>query len=73
MTALLLNLSYVGTQTRESILRLLLAGARQLGNVVREVSNNIEKNMRGILSNQNVLYLKNHFIIMLKEMEKSLI
>jgi len=34
VTALLLNLSYGGTQTRESILHLLLAGARQLGNVV---------------------------------------
>lgn len=34
MTALLLNLSYGGSQTRESILLLLLAGARQLGNVV---------------------------------------
>jgi E3 ubiquitin-protein ligase HUWE1 len=34
VTALLLNLSYGGTQTRESILLLLLAGARQLGNVV---------------------------------------
>ena len=36
VTALLLNLSYVGTQTRESILHLLLAGARELGNVVRD-------------------------------------
>ena len=35
VTALLLNLSYGGTQTRESILHLLLAGARELGNVVR--------------------------------------
>merc|ERR1719481_2198328 len=34
VTALLLNLSYGGAQTRESILLLLLAGARQLGNVV---------------------------------------
>merc|ERR1719435_918798 len=34
VTALLLNLSYGGTQTRESILHLLLAGARQLGIVV---------------------------------------
>ena len=34
VTALLLNLSYGGTQTRESILHHLLAGARQLGNVV---------------------------------------
>jgi len=34
VTALLLNLSYGGTRTRESILHLLLAGARQLGNVV---------------------------------------
>merc|ERR1740123_2616638 len=34
VTALLLNLSYGGTQTRESILHLLLAGARELGNVV---------------------------------------
>eukprot|EP00092_Neocalanus_flemingeri_P041280 GFUD01044951.1.p1 GENE.GFUD01044951.1~~GFUD01044951.1.p1 ORF type:complete len:4316 (+),score=1501.53 GFUD01044951.1:136-13083(+) len=34
VTALLLNLSYGGSQTRESILHLLLAGARQLGNVV---------------------------------------
>jgi len=34
VTALLLNLSYGGAQTRESILHLLLAGARQLGNVV---------------------------------------
>merc|ERR1712142_35424 len=34
VTAPLLNLSYGGTQTRESILHLLLAGARQLGNVV---------------------------------------
>merc|ERR1719336_891941 len=35
VTALLLNLSYGGTCTRESILHLLLAGARQLGNVVQ--------------------------------------
>ena len=35
VTALLLNLSYGGTTTRESILHLLLAGARQLGNVVQ--------------------------------------
>merc|ERR1719336_1110607 len=35
VTALLLNLSYGGTSTRESILHLLLAGARQLGNVVQ--------------------------------------
>ena len=35
VTALLLNLSYGGSKTRESILHLLLAGARQLGNVVR--------------------------------------
>merc|ERR1719336_144178 len=35
VTALLLNLSYGGAKTRESILHLLLAGARQLGNVVR--------------------------------------
>merc|ERR1719400_2853148 len=35
VTALLLNLSYGGAQTRESILLLLLAGARELGNVVR--------------------------------------
>ena len=34
MTALLLNLSYGGSKTRESILHLLLAGARQLGDVV---------------------------------------
>ena len=34
VTALLLNLSYGGSKTRESILHLLLAGARQLGNVV---------------------------------------
>jgi len=34
VTALLLNLSYGGSSTRESILLLLLAGARQLGNVV---------------------------------------
>ena len=34
VTALLLNLSYGGTQTRESILQHLLAGARQLRNVV---------------------------------------
>merc|ERR1719283_719092 len=34
VTALLLNLSYGGAQTRESILLLLLAGARQIGNVV---------------------------------------
>ena len=34
VTALLLNLSYGGTRTREAILRLLLAGARELGHVV---------------------------------------
>merc|ERR1712240_302944 len=34
VTALLLNLSYGGAQTRESILLLLLAGVRQIGNVV---------------------------------------
>ena len=34
VTALLLNLSYGGHKTRDSILHLLLAGARQLGNVV---------------------------------------
>merc|ERR1719481_1015428 len=36
VTALLLNLSYGGAQTRESILRLLLAGARKLGDVVSQ-------------------------------------
>jgi E3 ubiquitin-protein ligase HUWE1 len=34
VTALLLNLSYGGSRTREAILRLLLAGARELGHVV---------------------------------------
>ena len=34
VTSLLLNLSYVGTQVKESILHLLLDGASQLGNMV---------------------------------------
>ena len=34
VTSLLLNLSYGGTQVKESILHLLLDGASQLGNMV---------------------------------------
>ena len=45
VTALLLNLSYGGLATGETILRLLLAGARELGYVV---SVHMPKELRGL-------------------------
>ena len=50
VTALLLNLSYGGTQTRESILHLLLAGARQLGNVVSAHVSDLLQELAGLKS-----------------------
>merc|ERR1719187_1235498 len=48
VTALLLNLSYGGSATRETILRLLLAGARELGNVVSAHVSAMLKELRGL-------------------------
>ena len=58
VTALLLNLSYVGTQTRESILSLLLEGARQLGQVVSDNVSTLLKELRD-LKTSGVLTLVN--------------
>ncbi len=59
VTALLLNLSYVGTQTRESILFLLLEGARQLGQVVSDNVSTLLKELRDLKSSGALTALLN--------------
>jgi len=54
VTALLLNLSYVGTRTRESILHLLLAGARELGNVVCQHVSVLLKELKDLKTSGNL-------------------
>ena len=46
MTALLLNLSYGPEPTRETILKLLLKGAQELGSVVRQNILDLQKELQ---------------------------
>jgi len=58
VTALLLNLSYGGAQTRETILRLLLAGARELGNVVQSHVSALLKELSELKASGGLVVLK---------------
>merc|ERR1712018_690717 len=50
VTALLLNLSYGPEPTRDNILRLLLQGAQELGNVVRQNVLDLQAELRQLKS-----------------------
>ncbi len=62
MTALLLNLSYGPEPTRETILKLLLKGAQELGSVVRQNILDLQKELQTLKAATPGLYLNKYFL-----------